>query len=439
MNDKTIFKVKKIIKNWPAYRKFVENSAIDLSKIKNLTDLPILDRQFIANAIHTVPLVKVRNIVPSSGSTGADFSFGLFGDIEMRKTLTAIEEFLGNRFNTKNKKTLLLNLLPGAISLQSSTVSVASIGVRMDTAISAIKTLGSSFEQIILVGEPLFIKNLVEYGQQQSIFWKYMPLFIMVGGEWISESYRNYLEGMVGYQRVYSSMGMAELGLNYFYETDETVMLRHLLFQDRHLLKMLLGEIDFCPMLFVYDEDEIFVETVKEHGDALESILLTTVDSERILPLIRYKSGDKGKILSRLEINKALIAAGYMELQSTTGPPLLAHFGRGKSIRGIYPEKIKEIIYSSDVIASSTTGNFLLSNGGDIAKLEVQLKQNVHSDFILENMYRNAFHGLPVHIKLYSFEIFPNPLDFERKVQYVFEGVSCKKRKGEKTELSIEV
>ena len=107
MNDKTIFKVKKIIKNWPAYRKFVENSAIDLSKIKNLTDLPILDRQFIANAIHTVPLVKVRNIVPSSGSTGADFSFGLFGDIEMRKTLTAIEEFLGNRFNTKKKKNLI--------------------------------------------------------------------------------------------------------------------------------------------------------------------------------------------------------------------------------------------------------------------------------------------------------------------------------------------
>ncbi|MBA4349548.1 MAG: hypothetical protein C0415_06135 [Thermodesulfovibrio sp.] len=439
MNDKIIPIVKKIIKNWPAYRKFVENNITNPSRIESLNDLPILDRHFIANAIHTVPLFKVRNIVPSSGSTGTDFSFGLFGDVEMRKALAAIEDFLENRFNTKNKKTLLLNVLPGAISLQSSTVSVVSIGIRMDIAISAIKSLGSSFEQIIVIGEPLFIKNLIEYGLQQSVLWKYLPLYIVIGGEWVPESYRGYLESIVGYQRVYSSMGMAELGLNYFYETDETVMLRHLLFRDRRLLKMLFGKTDFCPMLFAYDENEIFVETVKEHEDAFESIVLTAVNSERILPLIRYKSGDKGKKLSRSEINMALKAVGYMELLSTPGAPILAHSGRGKSIWGIYPEKIKEIIYSSNEIASSTTGNFLLSHGGDIVKLEVQLKQNVHSDFTLEDIYSNAFYELPVHIKLYPFELFPNPLDFERKVQYVFEGDSCKERRGEKAELSVEV
>lgn len=431
--------VKKVIKKWHAYRKFIEGKGINPLKIKNITDLPVLDKQFIAQAIHTVPLFKVRSIVPSSGSTGIDFSFGLFGDIEMKKSSIAIEEFLRSRFNTQNRKTLILNLLPGAIPLYSSTAAVASIGVRIDTAISAITAFNSSFEQIILVGEPLFIKNLIEFGLKQSILWRYLPIFIIVGGEWIPEGYRSYLEGMVGHQRIYSSMGMAELGLNYFYETDETIMLRRLLFEDRRLLRILLGYADFCPMLFAYNEEEIYVETIKESDDAFESILLTTVNAERVLPLIRYKSGDKGRRLSRIEINNALKTAGYTEFFSTTGQPILAHFGRGKSISDIYPERIKEVIYSFREIASSTTENFMLSNSKDTVELEIQLKEDIHLTPDLEDIYRNIFHRLPVYVKLYPFELFPYPLNFERKVRHLNEGNNCKERRREDAELSSAV
>ncbi len=436
MSNNIVMHVKKVIKKWPAYRKFIEGRGIDLLRIESISELPVLDKQFIAQAIHMVPLFKVRSIVPSSGLTGIDFSFGLFGDIEMKKASIAVEAFLQSRFNAGSKKTLILNLLPGAISLQSSTATVASIGVRTDTAISAIQSFSSSFEQIILVGEPLFIKGLIESGLKQSILWKYLPLSIIVGGEWIPESYRSYLEGIVGHQRVYSSMGMAELGLNYFYETDETLILSRLLFEDRRLLKMLFGDFDFCPMLFVCDEEEIYVETIKETDDALESILITTVNIERVLPLIRYRTGDKGKKLSRIEINNALRAAGYPEFFSITGPSILAHFGRGKSISDICPERIKEIIYFSDEIASSTTGNFMLSNSKDTVELEIQLKEDIYLNSDLENIYRNAFHRLPVYVKLYPFDLFPYPLNFERKVRYVNEGDSCKERRREEVELS---
>ncbi|HBU06097.1 MAG TPA: hypothetical protein DEA95_05870, partial [Nitrospiraceae bacterium] len=105
MRDDIVKLIKRIIKKWPAYRRFIEGKGIDPLKIDSISDLPVIDKQFIARAIHTVPLFKVKNIVPSSGSTGADFSFGLFGEIEIKKASVAIEEFLQKRFNTDNKKT----------------------------------------------------------------------------------------------------------------------------------------------------------------------------------------------------------------------------------------------------------------------------------------------------------------------------------------------
>ncbi len=439
MSEKVLLNVKKIIRKWPAYRRFLESKGVDTLKIKSMQDLPILDKKFIEQAIHTVPLCKVRNVVPSSGSTGPDFSFGLFGDDEMRKASAAIDEFLQSRFETKRKKTLVLNVLPGAISLQSSTVTVASIGVRMDTAVYAIKSLGSSFEQIILVGEPLFIKNLIEYGLSESIPWRYLPLFIIVGGEWIPENYRGYLERIVGSNRVLSSMGMAELGLNYFHETGETIALTHLLLRDKGLLSALFGDWGFCPALFVYNEDDLYIETLDGPSDLTGSILLTTIDPCRVLPLIRYRSGDKGKRLSRVEINDVLNSMGYAGLINAAGPPILAHFGRGLNVARIYPEEIKEIIYSSDEIASRTTGNFLLSAVNNSTKLDIQLKEDILPNPEIENMLDSAFQGLPLYVKAHVFEVYPYPLNFERKVRYVREGDSCSQRRGKEVELLLEV
>jgi phenylacetate-CoA ligase len=435
---RTVLQVKKVIRKWPAYRKYLEGMLPNPLKFENLSELPIIDKNFIAQAIHTVPLLKVRNIIPSSGSTGCEFSFGLFGIDEMRKSSVAIEAFLRRKFQTDIKKTLLLNLLPGAMSLHSSSVTVASIGVRTDTAISAIESLGSSFEQIILAGEPLFIKKLVEYGIEQSIVWKYLPLSIVTGGEWISESYRRYIEGMIGPNRLYSSMGMAELGLNYFFETDETLLLRKMLMKDIRLMKALFGEAAFCPMLFSYDAQSLVIETVKERGETLDSIILTTVDSDRVLPLIRYKSGDKGKKLLWHDINAALISLEYRPMDDI-GLPVLAQFGRGRNVAGIYPERIKEVLFSSAEIASSTTGNFFIRRNCETVSLEVQCAENIVPHVPLRRLFSEVFSGIPVCVSLHPFESFPYALDFERKVQYVCEGNNCVDRAGEEAQLPVTV
>ncbi len=428
--------VKKIIRSWPAYRKFVEARGINVQKITSLSELPLLDREFLSLAIYSLPLFKVRYIIPSSGSTGNDFSFGIFGHSEIEESLSDIDSFLDKRFNISKNRTLLLNMLPGAISLQSSKASVASIGVRMDTAISAVRLFGNCFDQLILIGEPLFIKNLIELGREESILWRYIPLFVIVGGEWISESYRNYLESIIGHNRIYSSMGMAELGLNYFYETTETIMLRRLMFDNKELSQVILGDLNFCPMIFNYNKDRVYVETLTDLGDALDSIVLTTLDANRALPLVRYKTGDKGKILDRSEVNRILEAFGYGALFSKSGPAVLAHFGRGKCISGVYPERVKEILCRYYRIASTTTGNFMLYDEGDSVRLEIQLKESINPGQDLEDIYKGAFQELGVQVRLYPFTKYPRSLDYERKVRYVYEGNCSHHRRREKLELS---
>lgn len=439
MDNEAILQVKRSIKKWPAYRKYVEARGIDPLKIRSLDELPVTDKAFIAQAIHTVPLFKVRSIVPSSGSTGMDFSYGLFSDADMKKSLLVIEAFLQHRFSTKKKKTLILNLLPGALSLCSTSATVASIGVRMDTAVSVIQSLGSSFEQIILVGEPLFIKNLIEYGVQHAVSWEYLPLFIMIGGEWVSESYRAYIEGIVGCRRVFSSMGMAELGLHYFYETDETILLRNLLYQDRTLLKTIFGDTDFCPMLFAFDESKIIVETIMEPDNSLEAILLTTVDPDRILPLLRCRCGDRGRIVSMEKVNHSLMAAGYRSIGQDKGSALLAHFGRGVQVQGLYVEEVKERLYAAFEVASVSTGNFLIQSAGGGVYLKIQMKEDCGITRTVEQACLSAFRGLSVEAELCPFELFPYPLDYERKVHYAGEGNHGGEREREAAELSAQV
>ncbi|RJQ55473.1 MAG: hypothetical protein C4526_03490 [Nitrospiraceae bacterium] len=431
--------IKKIIRNWPAYRKFVENKGIDPKTVNDLSELPVVDKQFIASAIHMIPLFRVRNIIPSSGSTGDDFSFGLFGDTDLKKASYTVDAILKNRFHSAYKKTLLINMLPGAISLQSSTASVASIGVRADTAVSVIKSLGSCFDQLILVGEPLFMKKVIELGVKESILWKHIPLYIIIGGEWTSLGYGNYLEGIAGPQRVFSFMGMAELGLCYFYETDATISLRKIVSGDRLLRQTLFGEADFCPMLFEYDENEICVESLSDPPGPFDSLILTTADPKRALPLIRYRGGDKGKILSKDEINRALEAMGYARIFDPCGSQILAHFGRGKGISNVYPEKVKEIIFSREEIASTTTGNFRLCREEDTLYLKVQLKEDIYPAFSLRKMYEQAFAGLPVQVTPYLFEEFPHLLDFERKIRYVCEDNNGEGRSREKIGVPLAV
>ena len=404
----------RIINSWPAYRKYIENSGVNPARIKSIKDLPVLNKQFLRQAANSLPIKRIKYIVPSSGTTSEEFSYGLFGAEELSNSVVSISRHVNEFFQTEEKRTLLLNVLPGGISVNVPSVTVLPVGTRIDSALSAVKTFSGLFDQLIIVGEPVFAKNLLEEGVAAGIPWHLIPLNVILGGDWISETYRSYLGSILGTANVFSSMGAAEIGLNYFFETVETVLLRQILFHKKGVRTALFGKAPFTPMIFAYNKKNLYIEAAGDEN--FVPVLITTLDPKRILPLIRYQIGDCGRLLSAHEINEALAKSGYPGFfKEETG--IFAHFGRGMSIGNIYPEQIKEILYKPE-IADLVTGNFhMVPDYRPV--LNVQMKKNVRLTSVIKARFRSAFPRIDMVLKLCDFNHFPCPLDYERKIQYI--------------------
>src|SRR4051812_43102107 len=169
--------------------------------------------------------------------------------------------------------------------------------------IGLVRAFGPHYEQLILIGEAAFIKLVAEMGDQQQVDWTQHRVQIIVGEEPLAENARKYLEAAFGMASeknprgiVFSSMGVAELGLNLFSEVPPPSLLiglRRHLHENAGSRALVLGECDWVPSLFTYDRRRIFVEF-----DASDRLIVSTLDPTLRIPLIRYASGDHGRIVS---------------------------------------------------------------------------------------------------------------------------------------------
>ena len=63
-------------------------------------------------------------------------------------------------FSVKARKTLTINCLPMGVVFSSHCMTVATTSVREDMALALVATFGHHYEQIVLCGDPLFMKRL---------------------------------------------------------------------------------------------------------------------------------------------------------------------------------------------------------------------------------------------------------------------------------------
>jgi phenylacetate-CoA ligase len=256
---------------------------------------------------------------------------------------------------------------------------------------------------------------------------------VITGEEPLAENARIYLERILGIKTgqahqgmVVSSMGVAELGLNLFFETPPrsgVILLRRLLHQNETLRHALIGPVSWVPVLFTYDPHRLYVEF-----DAGGRLLVTTLAPHERIPLIRYATGDRGRWLHLpREMEPPLSAAGisYPELAAL---PLVAISGRGEhALAGsapVYPEAVKEGIYHDPGLAELTTANFRLASGTDRARLRIQLSPGVRPTDLLAEKFSAAilpYVRQPLDVVCEAFESFGSgmSLDYERKFQYL--------------------
>src|SRR5688572_7808972 len=295
----------------PAYQRILREAGIRVEQVQGPTDfqqLPILEKKGTFQRFDIQELCvdgmlgQPGTVLTSSGHSGI-FAFGVTDADAVEAAAQWIDDSLDFVFGVRSRPTLLINCLPMGVKVPTQACTLAETSVRPDMAVGLVKAFGSHFAQIIIVGEAAFVKHVLETGKHSGLNWRDYLIHVIVGEEPLAENARRYLGDLLGHDlrqsgkgMVFSSMGVAELGLNLFFEVPPVaplVQLRRLLHDDPVLRQVVLGAAECVPSLFTYDPGRIFVEF-----DASGRLILTTVDLRQRIPLIRYATGDRGSVLS---------------------------------------------------------------------------------------------------------------------------------------------
>ncbi|AJP48800.1 hypothetical protein PG1C_10875 [Rugosibacter aromaticivorans] len=455
----------------PAYQALLAEVGIKISDIQTphdvLTRCPVLNKantfqRFDARQLlcDRLPATALASVLTSSGHGGGGFALGLVSRRQARRAAGLIDLGLDLAFDIDKRRSLLVNCLPMGVAFTSDAVCVANVSVREDMACAVIQQAGALFEQIILCGDPLFLKRLCDYSQDIGLDWHRHRVHVIIGEETFSETFRDYLAQVLGIRPddpasglIGSSMGMGELGLNLFNETRETVALRRACIRHPALLKRLTGidlaasQVDFpglaphslqsdsklrgvspAPTFLVYNPLRTVVEIASPDANGAGDLLITMLDPQAPIPLIRYATGDRMQRILPEALARALSESGLtLPLPSL---PIVALHGRTKDVLpgGAHIDLFKAALYHYPALAREMSGAHRLSLAEGGVRWEVQggkdrpLNQDQAQAMAatLYDILAPQLPGQPLDVDVHAYDAFPHgkTIDYERKFTY---------------------
>ncbi len=426
----------------PAYRVLLREHGLDPSSLMPTTDLaklPVLtknntfERFNLDDLTGGVPAADLGDVLTSSGRGGSCFGFRLTSRKQHASAWFDIDLGLQDAFDVDRRPTLLVNCLPMGVVFNSRAVTVANVSVRQDMACSILKDVGPHFEQTLLCTDPLFVRQILDQAEVVGIDWKALKTSVILGEEVLVEAQRDYIAAKMGIdvdrdplRMIGSSFGVGELGLNLLFETRETIALRRAMRSRPAVRTLLVGEHGglAAPSIFCFNPLRTHIEVLNPDSEGYGEFCFTMLDPYAVIPLPRYITGDRGKLISPAAITKA------SALCAVTAPwlPVAALLGRIKDRDTDLPsvEDIKELIYLDHEIANQLTGAFLMEKGSsDTTRITLQLRD---STFPFELNINERLTRLTTNLEMkhLTFEIsrpheFPfRPLiDHERKFPYL--------------------
>ncbi len=190
------------------------------------------------------------------------------------------------------------------LARETDGLAVVSPGLQNDSIIEVLERLSPHYRQTLLLSYPPFAKMVLEEAVQRGVNLPALNIRLMVGGEGITEEYRERMWKLLGYTEknlddvwsLYGSTDFANVG----FENALTVAARRLMVK-HGLCKQILGEPD-VPMLFQRVPSNTFFEEVD--GE----LVVTRLQG---IPLIRYRTGDHIRFVPRNELLQRLRDAGF--------------------------------------------------------------------------------------------------------------------------------
>lgn len=433
----------------PAYKTLLAEVGVKISDIQTPQDVftrcPVLNK---ANTFHRfnvsqllcnkLPVAELASLLTSSGQSGTGFALGVSTRKQARRAASLIDLGLELAFDIDKHHTLLVNCLPMGVTFASEAVCVANVSVREDMACAVIQQAGALFDQIILCGDPLFLKRLCDYSQDIGLDWRQHRVHVVIGEETFSETFRDYLAQVLGIQPddpasglIGSSMGMGELGLNLFNETRETVALRRACIRYPDLLKQLTGidlAVSPAPTFLVYNPLRIAIEITSPDAKGVGDLLISLLDMGAPIPLIRYATGDRMQRIPPETLASAIKACGLaLPLPSL---PVVALHGRAKDVLpgGGHVDLFKAALYQHTALAREMSGAHRLSLAEGGVRWEVQVgkgrsltqdQAHAMAATLHETLVpRLSGQSLAVEVQPYEAFLHGKTIDYERKFAY---------------------
>ncbi|BAY13962.1 phenylacetate--CoA ligase family protein [Calothrix sp. NIES-2098] len=383
----------------PAYKAFLAERGIDPATIQSLEDFQNLPAIAKENYISRYPLADLcRNgklsecdmIAASSGSTGKPTFWPRFFADELQ-IATRFEQIFHDSFYADTRRTLAvicftLGTWVGGmfttnccryLASKGYPVTVITPGNNKEEILRAVQELALGFDQVVLLGYPPFLKDVIDTGIARNVQWQQYHIKLVMAGEVFSEEWRSLVGERIGSQNpcydFASLYGTADAGV-LGNETPLSICIRRFLAQHPDAAKALFGE-SRLPTLVQYDPISRFFEV--QDGTLLFS-------GNNGIPLVRYNILDTGGVINYDAMLKFLAQWGFDPLQdehlcvdnqATRGIralPFVYVFGRSNFTvsyfgANIYPENVTVGLERSP-IPDWVTGKFVLQVKEDADK-----------------------------------------------------------------------
>ena len=309
----------------PAYKDFLLKHHINTDKICSLQDfanVPPIDKQNYLKVYSYKDLVwdgdvkQPITIHSTSGSTGEPTYLQRNFASDLRREFI-INNFFKNNNLTITGPTLLvitfgMGVWSGGMGLYTAAylsinfnkypISIVSPGVNKIEVLKILKRIAPDFKQVVIAGYPPFVKDVLDEAVETGVDLGSFDLRFIFTGEAFSEEFRDYVakKSHLGdlFLDTMNTYGTSEFGATAV-ETPLSILVRRL--ADKQMLKRLFGDMNKTPTLAQYIPYFVNFECVEDE-------LILTGDGA--VPLIRYKSGDNGGVLSYEDLEDRLSDGG---------------------------------------------------------------------------------------------------------------------------------
>ncbi|MFH8409065.1 phenylacetate--CoA ligase family protein [Streptomyces sp. NPDC018019] len=384
----------------PAYADFLRSRGCDPALVVEAADfgrVPVMTKEnylrsaSLADLMWDGSLGGARLVSSSSGSSGTPFYwpqdeeslreavhlnaplFDAFG-CRARSTLCVISFFMGVHVAGTHQ-------LEAALRLAQRGYRLTAIcpGIDVEENVRVLRDIAPGFEQTVVMGYPALIKDVLVAASAVGVPLEPLGLRLVFSGENFSESWRDSVHRVArATDPLGSSLGIygsADTGI-IGVESSLTVYARRAAAQDPQLCEALFPGAGALPALVEFDPRYRHIEEVDGN---------LVLSARSGLPLIRYRIGDAGRVMSMATLAEAMAQCGHdlpPHLAGRSTGHFVALYGRMDVVCtfyavNIYPDNLKGALERPDLV-SRTTGRFVLGkeaaeSGEQFLRLRVEL------------------------------------------------------------------